>query len=254
MKIIQKPLSFIFILLVFVACTKQEATPETKQETLSDTERGLADDCREVTSDFIKENYLKDAKILYNREIASNPNHPNYNTPEFDKREIDKILGIIQEVYNLTTAERNLVFEQHKIHALPNHSFKSVIIKASQSALEIENLIKGTIPTGNAALDEVLIKYGFNDVKVLSTNPSSHTIVLQSSEEYNLIPIINKLKGTASITYAEVDGFAGDGNNIKLSQGDNDTLTIEFSIGWGDCTAGCINRKNWKFEVVKCVN
>jgi hypothetical protein len=254
MKVIKKPLSFIFILLFFAACTKQEATPNTQQESLSDAKRLLADNCRGAISDFIKENYLKDAKILYNREIAANPDHSNYNNPEFDKRGIDKILGVIQEVYTLTTAERNLVFEQHKIHALPDHSFKSVIIQATQNAPEIENLIKGTIPTGNAELDEVLTKYGFNNVDVLSTNSSSYTIVLKSSQEYNLIPIINKLKNIASITNAEANGFVGDGNDIKLSKGNNDTLTIEFSIGWGDCAAGCINHESWKFEVVKCVN
>lgn len=254
MKIIPKLPLFIFLLLVFAACTKQEVTPDTKQKEVPDDNMLLVDDCREVTSDFIKANYFEDAKILYNREIASNPNHPNYNTPEFDKRGINKMLGIIQEVYNLTTPERNLVFEQHKVHAFPNHSFKSVIIQAKQGAPEIENLRKGIIPTGNTGLDEVVIKYGFNDVTVLSTNSSSHTIILKSSQEYNLLPIIKKLNGIASITHAEVDGLIGGGNNIEISQGDNDTLTIEFSIGWGDCTAGCINRKSWKFEVVKCVN
>lgn len=66
-----------------------------------------------------------------------------------------------------------------------------------------------------------------------------------------MIPVEKDFNNLPSILIAEFNkGCIGDGNNITLERKDDDSAIITFSIGSGDCPAGCIYHKYWEFEVV----
>lgn len=65
-----------------------------------------------------------------------------------------------------------------------------------------------------------------------------------------MIPIEKAIGGVPSIIFADSDKYCtGDGNYIGLER-NGDVATITFSIGRGDCPAGCTYRKFWEFKVL----
>ena len=197
---------------------------------------------------FILTNYLDDATHLYVREINHNSNYPNYNIAALDSVEINKILSAFQAIYNLKSRERDTVFNIYHIHALRCFSLNSIGLNVNPFALEIINLVRGTRPTGDPNLDELLNTYKFDSIKKSYDYPVFPWISIYTKKSLNLIPIINSLKQLPYVPKAENNGGCFDGNDIILTRDGIKTM-IDFSIGVGDCQAGCMYRRHWIFSV-----
>jgi len=199
---------------------------------------------------FIVNNFTRDAKLLYYNEIYNNPDHFNRNNPILDTSEITKILKIIQTVYNSNSSERNAVFNEYKIHARYCYSFSSIGLKVQPNLPEIINMVNRIHPTGNQALDNILSSYGLDSVKTASGYPTFPWLTIFTKKELNMIPAMDRFNSNSSIILAEIDSeCAGDGNTITLTRTANSAIII-FSIGSGDCPAGCIYHKYWEFKLI----
>jgi hypothetical protein len=186
-------------------------------------------------------------------EIINDTNHPNYYNPELDSLEIDKILKIINSVYNLHSILTDSILNYYKIHAFHCYSFNSINLSVDTSLAEIQNLANGIIPTGNSALDNVINTYGFDSVKTAYSYPSFPWLTIYTKNEYNMLPVERDFNNLPQIIIAEFNkGCIGDGMNIQLLRTAN-TATITFSIGWGDCPAGCIYHRYWEFNVTNSI-
>ncbi len=199
---------------------------------------------------FILNNYTQDAKNLYYKEILSDSSHFNFYNPKLDTTEIVKILEIIQAVYELNSPESDTVFHYYKIHGYYCFSFNSVSLKVQTEIPEIQNLADGIIPTGDSQLDAVLVKYKIDSVKTFhSSYPGFPWLTVYTGEEYNMIPAERDFEQLPQIMIAELNNSCiGDGNTIELTRND-DSAIITFSIGSGDCPAGCIYHRYWEFRV-----
>ncbi len=199
---------------------------------------------------FIINNYYYDAKLLYSAEIYQDSTHFNRNNPIIDTSEITKILKIIQTVYNLNSPESETVFNTYKIHARLCTSFNSIYLKVQTNLPEIMNLSKGIIPTGNQQLDRLLDTYKFDSVRTFHSYPNFPWLTIFSKGEYNLLPIVSKFNKVPSIILTDWENgpCIGDGNTFSLTRF-KDFAQIIFSIGDGDCPAGCIYHKYWEFQV-----
>ena len=198
---------------------------------------------------FIIQNYSYDAKQLYFHEIYQDSNHVNYNEPIIDNNEVLKILKIIQAVYNSKSPARNIVFEVYQIHGYYCYGFNSVYLKVNTELPEIQNLAANVFPTDELALDNILNSYSFDSVRTSYGYPDFPWLAVYTKEEYNMIPVLKEFEEIESIIIADFSrGCIGDGNNITLKR-DNESALITFSIGRGDCPAGCIYRKYWEFKV-----
>ena len=198
---------------------------------------------------FLSENYLTDCHELYVREILANPNHPNSSTPILDTEELQKIMTVFQLIYDLKIPERDTVFHYYSINALKCHSLNSIVMKVNPDASEIKNLVKGNIPTGNIKLDNILTSYSFNSVETSYGYPKFPWLSVNTDNFYNLKPIIEAFKKLPCVTIAENNGGCFDGNNIMLER-NNNQATVSFSIGRGDCPAGCTYRRTWIFRII----
>ena len=194
---------------------------------------------------FIVMNYYEDAKLLYVKEIFQDSSHFNRNNPVLDTSEITKVLKVIQTVYNLNTPESNSIFNDKKIHSRICINLDHLWLKVQKTAPEINNLIKGIVPTGNQNLDKLLVKYEFKSVRSFSI---TDYIIIYLKREYNLIPVAAEFLKIPSIISNEWDSCGGDGNDITITRSENSARII-FSIGDGDCPAGCIYHKYWEFQV-----
>lgn len=231
--------TFFFVLLAsfLVSCDK-ENNSETKS-------------C--YCSDHVDSLYRSDAQMLLFKEIYENPEHEDRDNPYFDELKVQEFLKAIQAVYDLDFPEREEVFEENVIHVFPLYGLHSISIRTDTSSQEVKNLISGE-PTGNTELDNIISKYKFNEVKTSYFYPDFNWITIIADEPLNLFPVIDELAVFPFFSNVEFGGGSvGDGNNITVERFE-DNIILDFSIGWGDCPAGCIHRKHWQFSVDKNCN
>lgn len=230
----KKVLPLIIFALFLLGCEKEDGT--------------IGYDGIELDT-YIIENYSYDAKQLYFHEIFQDSTHVNYKNPIIDNNEVNKILKIIQAVYNSDSPERDSVFEIFQIHGYYCYRFNSISLKINTELTEIQNLSDNVIPTGETSLDNILNTYNFDSVKTSNSYPDFPWLTIFTSDEYNMIPIEKEFANIESILIATFNkGCIGDGNTITLTRDVNSAI-ITFSIGSGDCPAGCIHHKYWEFKV-----
>lgn len=198
---------------------------------------------------FVMNNYMEDAKKLYMMEIWSDSQHRNYDNPNLDTTEIIKVLKLIQAIYDLDVPERDTVFEIYNIHNRYCFDFQVVYLNVNPKLPEIQNLAEGSIPTGNESLDRLLETYAFDSVRTFRSYPDFPWLGVVSDNQYNLIPIQQEFRQLPQIQETDIDKLCiGDGPDITMSR-NQAAAFLTFSIGSGDCPAGCIYHKYWKFRI-----
>ncbi|MDR2916057.1 MAG: hypothetical protein LBV74_14735 [Tannerella sp.] len=242
----------VFISLIFFmfGCDGEGHLTKSNEPERADNEKGNDYGLDKITLDpYIIEHYTRDAKQLYFHEIVQNSSHTDYDNPVLDEDEVTDILRIIQAVYNMDTHERDTVFDVYEIHGYYCYSFNSISLKVNTGLPEIQNLSNNIFPTRGTSLDNILNTYKFDSVQVSYSYPDFPWLTIFTKNEYNMVPIEKEFNKLSSVLIAEFSrGCIGDGNNITLERG-SDSAVITFSIGYGDCPAGCIYHRYWEFRV-----
>ena len=130
------------------------------------------------------------------------------------------------------------------IHTFPYPNLNSLVVKVDTTeswtiAWQNKNII-----TGNKQIDELLFPYTFQ-----VSSFSYSWAVLKTNMNLNLLPLAGKLEKIQGVTYAELNSYGGDGNNITATI-DPDKIIFTYSYGWGDCPSGCISRHYWEYLVM----
>ena len=193
--------------------------------------------------------YLHDAREIVYRNILAGANVQGSNQVPFNQQELNKVLSAIQSVNALHSQQTDTVFNVYKIHAFKLYVLNSIILQVNVNAPEIKNLINGQ-PTGNSSFDALMAKYGFTYNNYSEFAPTSQVpfFSINSNTWYNMQALVPLFKQYSFITGAQSNGTAGDGNNITYQINGTNRI-LDFSIGFGDCPAGCGGRKIWEFSV-----
>ena len=191
--------------------------------------------------------YRQDAKVMIFRNILMDSTHADRNNPNLNTAEIDALLQKINAVHRLSIPARDSVFNKYHIHTHPV-GLRQMHFQVDTTAPEIQNFIAGQ-PTGDSIFDQLIQQYQINTVRTALSYPSFNWLYVSTSVDLNLIPVAEEVEQLPYIYLAEYGGYAiGDGNNITYTE-KNGITELDFSIGWGDCPAGCIYHKHWVFEV-----
>ena len=134
------------------------------------------------------------------------------------------------------------------IHALPDFALDQILIEVDTRAPWFAQWASGMILTGDARVDMLLGR--FQTAAIDSLFKGSASFVIRFSEPLN-IPLIAKKFRSASPYFQVVqeNGTVGDGNRITF-QNISGRRTYTFSLGWGDCSAGCASRHFWHFTLL----
>ncbi len=97
----------------------------------------------------------------------------------------------------------------------------------------------GSVWTGDPFIDSLGLEYDLYDVKVYTW-----FYILKFNSVFQAWRLGDIYEMHPEVNYAEPNGFIGDGDDIVGFQ-KNDSTYFGFSIGWGDCLAGCIHRYYW---------
>lgn len=216
----------------------------------------FSQDC--PVDDWIEEEYHYDAQRLALREIMSDTIHEFQDSIFIPKSITEEYLGILSSVYFQHTGLTDTLFNHYSIHVFPDLRFSQYVLN-SQITLQadtnftwIKAYIQDSLVSGNIKFDSVTSLYNFRLLYV--TYLTSRTfLVIGSADVLHLKPLISFLESLDGIELANAGHVCCDGNDIDVTFA-NDTVFINFSIGWGDCPSGCINTHYWKYSVLDCIS
>jgi hypothetical protein len=194
--------------------------------------------------------YTESAQYIMMQEYMNDTTLPGYRNANLSATEQAEILGYIQAVYDLTTPERDSVFNVHNIKAFPVVSLKFMNLKVNTAAPEIQAWIAGS-PTGNSSFDAFIAQYNLGRPQPFYSYPIFNWLSDSTTTPHNMIEIARQISAFPFIYIAEPDGYAGDGNRISIQRGSG-YADLDFSAGWGDCPSGCIYRRHWVFRITNC--
>ncbi|MCI0565118.1 MAG: hypothetical protein MN733_42165, partial [Nitrososphaera sp.] len=197
--------------------------------------------------DSVKNAYWQDAAQLALRDV--------YNDEESKKSLIEIPDELIQlyydgllHIYQATSIpERDSVAQIFKIHAFPSPELYSLLVAVDSTKEWTKAWRNGNRLTGNPQIDELMEQYEL-ELERYYHWPWSHTAVLLSPKPLNILALAQPFATIDGVGYAEPNGRCYDGNDITASV-EPGFVTYLFSVGYGDCPAGCISRRFWEFTV-----
>jgi hypothetical protein len=214
------------------------------------THQGPGASC--TISNDIRARYTESAYHMMMRTYMADTTLAQYHQADLSTTERDRLLGLIQAVYNFNAPERDTVFSVYGITEYPLVSLYEVGMQINPSTPEGRNLMAGK-PSGNVAFDALLTQYGIDSFRTMLSSPGTVWIFARTSVPHNMVQVARELKAFPFIYAAEADGYAGDGDRIRLNTFECFAAPcpaeIDFSIGRGDCPAGCTFRRHWVFHV-----
>lgn len=194
--------------------------------------------------------YIDDADRLALKRIYQQ-NLTYTNSITIPQTIADTVLKALIAVYNATALPaRNAVVSNYSIHTFPYPIMKALNVVADSTLPWMNQLKLGNIPIGNSQIDNLLSNYNltiqnYNNYYGIMLN---HVVTFKSLSNYNMVPLTNLFNNIPSVAFSETVNVIGDGNTISASIYPNFVQLI-YSIGWGDCLAGCIYRHYWEFLV-----
>lgn len=149
-------------------------------------------------------------------------------------------------VYNAgALPARDTVVDVYAIHTFVQPATRELYLLVADNQRWAQRLAHDSLPTGNASIDQLLEEYGlsFDRLHVLT---GQLLIVLRSAAPLSMTGLASRFAGISGVR-AGPNGWWGDGNDIEGSH--NDVTHVDYSVGYGDCPAGCINRRFYHFAV-----
>lgn len=195
----------------------------------------------------LQTNYDSDVKHLALKRIYE-LNSPYKDTIDIPQNYQDTIWQGLAAIYNLTTVlQRDSVFDNYCIHQEPSYVVnRSIYVGVDLAYSWTAQWQSLNTTTGIIALDNLLSTYGFT-VTAFSTFGGDYA-TLTTTQDINVTPLCDSLETFGGVIYSEPNYPAGYGNEIVY----NKTLNArfyDFTVGYGDCPAGCTGKHTFKFKV-----
>lgn len=202
-----------------------------------------------IAPDSIIAKYNNDADRLAVRKFHRN-SLPEKDSIIIPTAHSDTVLKALIAVYNAVgLAERDTVINFFDIHSFPKLSLHLFEITADTNLYWVQKIKNGIIPTGDVIIDNIMSDYYLyiQSYSQASSQPWAF-INFQTDTNYNIPAFSNLFDTLPGVYFFYPIGMGGDGNDITDSIHSTHVELI-YSYGWGDCLAGCICRRYWKFEV-----
>ncbi len=170
---------------------------------------------------------------------------------EFDATKRTQYIAALFAVHQLENSPtRDTVIDQLRVSPFPFFSTRDIFLIADTTFNWMANLRAG-IPSGNQILDSLLTRYGLEVLRYCAWSSLSYDkVIFRSTSPLNM-PALAEVFVTAMpyLDFAEPDATSGDGDNIEIISISPEGWRIRYSVGSGDCPAGCIFRRNYDFDV-----
>jgi hypothetical protein len=199
--------------------------------------------------DSVIKKYKKDADGLSVNRVIFKITSPYTDSVVIDPSLKASYLKALLAVYNATALPaRDTVVSFLKIHRFLDQ-LNQLYIQADTNYFWMQNLRNNIIPTGKSSLDSLMTKYYLQKTGYISYGNlfSYAMVVFKTDTNYNMFALANNFNNLLSAN-SSPDFLSGDGSTITDSINPN-FIQLTYKYGWGDCMAGCINKRYWKFRI-----
>ena len=237
--------AFFKVLLVLSVCLLAGCKTNPSSLDGSEYEQSSADDA--AIPDSIKAQYYQDAARLALRHLFKS-NDPETLPIEIPQNLVDSIYSGLIRVYNCTKLPGvELICRTNPVHTFPNPEMNLLIIGLDTSFAGFNAWENGNPITGINEIDVIILTYNLEISNFRKL--TDHSFAILSSEDHlNLYALSSLFEHINGIRYAEPGGWGGDGPEIQANLSAS-FIEFTYSIGWGDCPAGCTARHYWEYTV-----
>lgn len=223
-------------LLGAAACGGGPLAPDAGARTLPTLDVALPDSVAEA--------YRRDAVTLAVRQHREGRS-PAERPVEVPAALVDGFYRALAAVHASTGPARDTVVAVFRIHAFPEAT--QLLVGVDPAQPWTQGWARGETVTGNAAVDALVARYGLR-VERYYPWVSGHAAVLGSARPLDVAALASRFAGLAGVRYAEPNGYMGDGDDIRARPVVGG-WELDYSLGFGDCPAGCTGRRWWTFVV-----
>jgi hypothetical protein len=195
-------------------------------------------------SDSIRSSYRSDAAYLAYRHIYLNM-MADTALIHIPQPLIDSFYEGLIHIYNCKSITSiDTITKIYAVHAFPEISLYRLVVGFDTSYAWTKQWQEGFTITGNDSIDSLITHYEFE----LYRKARYRFGVLVTKIPLNMWVLGQVFNQIAGVRFAEPDGAVGSGNDI-IATLNMDHTHYKFTIGWGDCLAGCTQRRYWEYTV-----
>jgi len=192
--------------------------------------------------DSMKSIYEGEALFLAMREHL---NTPGDTTIFPNSASVQRYYNALIHVFNETGAVRDSIIQEYSIRLLPEFLPGDLLVGINSAANWTTSWRNGSRLTGNSLIDNLMDRYSF---QLESYSQVLNYVHLRSPLTFNVMAVGQKFEQVTGVLYAEPNGLIGDGNNIT-GESDREGIHLIYSVGYGDCPAGCTARHYWDVSI-----
>ena len=230
-----KTLSSVLATVAMVVACDGATAPSSFQSTVDDSQ--LPEPLRAA--------YREDAARLALRDLVSH----GYGGVEIPSDALQPYYDALVLVYNATgLPARDSVTDVYGIHSFPQPATRSLYMIVGGDQEWAQRLVRDSVPTGDAVVDQLLSDYALAFDHVHPLTAGELLIVLRSAVALNVAALAPKFSAAPGVRSSQPNGACCDGNDIRGSVAESRVL-LDYSVGYGDCMAGCISRRFYHFAV-----
>lgn len=138
----------------------------------------------------------------------------------------------------------------------PYSALNSLIVEADSTKSWISNLRQNIIPCGQPQIDNLISKHY---LKVTGSsiiwppsqfNPFNCKISFRTDTNCYTNRLCDKFNALSQLNVGNASPQSTFSDNFNITDSVNTNFTeLIYTIGWGDCTVGCLFYRSWKFRV-----
>jgi hypothetical protein len=188
----------------------------------------------------------EDAVRLALRHLAAT------NTPALQEVEppaalVGSLFNALAAVHGLTHPARDTVVNVYRIRTFPNPPVWEIMVRVEPGAPWTAAWRGKQALTGYAPVDELVNRWDLT-IREYYYWSIGEVAVLRAGRPLNMQALAARFAALNGVVWAEPNGFGGDGNDIRARVQDGG-WRLDYSVGYGDCPAGCTSRHTWSFHV-----
>jgi hypothetical protein len=201
-----------------------------------------ADDSRVPAA--LRAAYVEDASRLALRDLLAN----RFSEVPIPQEAVQPYYNALILVYNATALPaRDTVVDAYHIHTI-GPATRSLLLQLVGTEPWVQRLARREIPTGDPTIDTLVARYSLSVGSVSTLHDGDVLLTLGPPVPLNIKALAGLFHGITGVRFAEPTNVIGGGNDIGGSI-DGSRVLLDYSVGYGDCPAGCIARRFYHFAV-----
>lgn len=194
--------------------------------------------------DLVKQRYREDAEQLALRWLVEQ-GATSDNDVELPSDLIQTFYNPLIQVYQATDLPaRNVVVNTYNIYTFPKHNTRELLVAVDPTKVWTAAWRNGKRLTGNAEIDALMEQF---DLELKGYLSGSNIAVLRTGRPLNTLALAKLLTPIEGVRYADDSSTGGGGSDIR-AEFKGSYWQLDYSVGFGDCPAGCSQRTTWTFH------